>query len=656
MKKFVLLVWLAGTLAFGQAVERTGSTFTLSSNTQDDSVAVTVPADADICIVVLGYNDEDAVLDALSWDGGNTMDFTVIKVYDAGGTRENQAAYYMKSSHGDWPATNATLYRNHAAALSEGSHTACFFYKNVGISGDPIIDVEWDFRDGAGWMSNPALTGVGADDMGIAIGCSKDPWQAETAAFGETTIWESDIYNGNSFGVEDELGEDALLISLAYGGIVGFALSAGETGPPPSANVWVDGDLGSDCTSDDYDSTDHDCSGDEGNAYDTVAEAVAAVAADGVITIRGASGGFDGSYESAVTITIDKNLTLEAYGSEEPVIHGTHVPDESGNWQTFHVSTGDVTFDGLEIHGTRNAFDEDYGHVGILGTTSGRVTIDNCEIHSYNHCGIKGNSKLTMTDSYIYDIGTSGDIWNDHAIYWYRNGSLGDVVFDRNRFDGITGAAFHFYNAGNACGPYIVRYNTMIGGSVNGSTSWGILLSCSNCLIYNNSIYDCDVAIQFFRDACDYNVVSNNAMYGSGVNGDFAVDTCGGGCTCGANNTASNNYFGSVPPCSDCTGDQADLDDAPPNIINTDNPFVAVPDTWDDFRLAVGSGAIDEGNSALGAAHKWGFDPSDTTWPPSILDQDLFGVEWEIGAFVYEENGAPAPPHQIIVINDKELK
>ena len=399
--------------------------------------------------------------------------------------------------------------------------------------------------------------------------------------------------------------------------------------------MWVDGDLSADCTGGDYDSSSHDCSGDEGNAYDTVAEAISNADADDVIGIRGASGGFDGSYESATTRTISKNLTLEAYGSEEPIIHGTQVPTENEDWQTFVVNgSADVTFDGLEIHGTRVELDEDFGHNGISGDTSGRITINNCEIHSYNHCGIKGSSKLTMTDSYIHDIGSVGDIWNDHGVYWTRNGSLGDVVIERNRFDGITGAPFHFYKAGETCGNFIVRYNTIIGGSVNDNTTWGILLACSNCLIYNNSIYGVRWGIIFYQEACEDNDIFNNAIHGSSAT-DFSCDTAGGSAPIGLGNVLANNYYTTGTDCSSDPPENIDVA-VPPNVFDEGtNPFIAVPDTWDDFRLAADSGAIDAGDSTLGASHKWGFDPADTTWPPSILDQDLYGDDWEIGAFVY---------------------
>lgn len=77
---------------------------------------------------------------------------------------------------------------------------------------------------------------------------------------------------------------------------------------------------------------------------------------------------------------------------------------------------------------------------------------------------------------------------------------------------------------------------------------------------------------------------------------------------------------------------------------NTDPKFIGTS-TWSDFRLQVGSPAIDAGAN-LGTNYQNGFDPSDTIWPPSILNQNTYGLGWEIGAYVYTSNtdNPPRPP------------
>ncbi len=60
------------------AVERTGTPTHVESQTEDSSVAVTIPADVDVCVVLTtGYDNVGGaqMFDELTWDAGNTVDF-----------------------------------------------------------------------------------------------------------------------------------------------------------------------------------------------------------------------------------------------------------------------------------------------------------------------------------------------------------------------------------------------------------------------------------------------------------------------------------------------------------------------------------------------------------------------------------------------------
>ena len=395
------------------------------------------------------------------------------------------------------------------------------------------------------------------------------------------------------------------------------------------ATIYVDGNLGGNCTGN-YSIANRACTGSDGNAYKTISGAVSASSAGDTINIR------SGTYQYTSTITVGKNLTIQGYaGDSTPICHYTTVPTASGDWENFYVNgNATVTFSGLKIRGTRDlGVDEDFGHVGVLSESGTTVTINNCEIYEFNHCGLKGLSKWWVKNSYIHDIGSSSDNQNDHGIYANGNFSLGnESIYEYNFFEKITGAGIHLYNGGEAMTYHIARYNIIKGGgSATGTTTWGVLLDGNYQKIYGNTIYGCGSGLMFYRDTSDNNEVKNNIFYGNSY--DLAIDG-----NPGLSNISSYNYLGSTNACYGCSGSYAYLDDAPPNIRNTNNPFVSgSPSNWYDFRLTTGAGAINVGAN-LGIDNQNGLNPNDTTWPPSTLNQNSYGA-WEIGAFVY---GSPS--------------
>jgi len=69
--------------------------------------------------------------------------------------------------------------------------------------------------------------------------------------------------------------------------------------------------------------------------------------------------------------------------------------------------------------------------------------------------------------------------------------------------------------------------------------------------------------------------------------------------------------------------------------ITSDPKFVGTSN-WYGFRLQDGSPAIDSGVS-LRSLYGLGFNPDNTRWPATVLDQNDHGEGWEIGPFVHKD-------------------
>ena len=91
-----------------------------------------------------------------------------------------------------------------------------------------------------------------------------------------------------------------------------------------AANIYVDNTLSSDCTSGSYSITNRECSGTDGNAYNTVQEAVNVVQAGDAVYMR------DGTYNEHINIPHGKQgsedawITLTSYPGEWAVLDGQH--------------------------------------------------------------------------------------------------------------------------------------------------------------------------------------------------------------------------------------------------------------------------------------------------------------------------------------------
>lgn len=248
---------------------------------------------------------------------------------------------------------------------------------------------------------------------------------------------------------------------MIFGSIAVFIIYFFSSGISLAANIYVDNTLASDCSSGDYSIKNRDSSGSDGDAYRTVAGAIAAMSSGDDIYIRG------GTYNEgdlAITTSIDgtsENYTsFQSYPGEWAVIDaqrsaGTGPYDR--NVFTLNKYVEYVRFERLEITGGGYTGSGDYfgAGIGCFGGDCSFIIIRYCYIHD-NLCptadenpagiGFRRAKYCTIEYNYLYYNGsTSGDLGNCSAIEFISDYGAGD---DRTGFD-----------IDNATHSNIVRYN-----------------------------------------------------------------------------------------------------------------------------------------------------------------------------------------------------
>ena len=421
--------------------------------------------------------------------------------------------------------------------------------------------------------------------------------------------------------------------------------------------IYVDGTLASDCTVSNYSITNRACNGSDGDAYNTIQKGVDVLVAGDTLHLRAGTYragrvqvGSDGTQAAPVTIQSYLNETVNL----KPPTPGCDVwnPACGPFFQMFAANW--VIFDGLNFDGeftsncplgsaceqlpNRTGYSS---HMGIFSHGLGsNITVSNCEFQGFAHAGLKGDIDGWLIEyNHFHDIGLSR---YDHAFYSVA-GSSG--TFRYNRINGIAGYGVHsFSNGANSQGAWDVYYNIFRNyGTDPGNFDAACIVSVSSDLTFVGNV--CDDGSQgvfAFNNNLDNWYVANNIIMNQSF---YDIFLTGSNLT---NSTFINNYysaqglFGPHPICSGCAAASAAFDDIPPNLTGTVPTFVvATPTAWHEYRSAAGSIVIDAGvtlSSVFGTA----LDPTDTTWPPSLVNQSTNGSGWEIGPFVHL--GSPVIP------------
>ncbi|MHC4104938.1 MAG: right-handed parallel beta-helix repeat-containing protein [Planctomycetota bacterium] len=282
------------------------------------------------------------------------------------------------------------------------------------------------------------------------------------------------------------------------------------------------------------------------------------------------------------------------------------------------------------------------------------ITVANCDIHDQWHAGIKGGNVYTVEYNHIHDIASVGHT-TDHGIYVTPNGN--NAVIRYNVWYDIPGFAVHSWDSQGSNHPTNQKVYGNLGWNLGGynpvAAGDGGFMACkaSGHRIYNNTLFNFNRGI--YAVSVDDVEISNNIFYHMWV---AAVILYGDE----TNSTLTNNIAYGVSPTygyfNDIDGDTVNTGnlsgDIDPEFITSLTKDWAQPPqavaVWTDFALGSGSTAIDAGID-LGASYDDSLDPGYTVWPPSLLDQDLHGAGWEMGAFVFAD---PAALDRVLIIGN----
>ena len=208
-------------------VTRVGQETLFQSTSQDSTHAITVPACDCIVVCITGaQGGSGALVDAINFDNSGT-DLTQIasEVYGGGFNVTQVDTYRIVASSGSWPgAGSKTLYVNAPASRVEGYNVSVLYYENVDQT-TPTGDTDTHVGDDDGASFTSALTGVGAEDMGIVV-AYRYSGNPVVNGNSQTQIHLSNSNNAG-IGVAEKLGEDAMVATSASDLVaVAFVLKA----------------------------------------------------------------------------------------------------------------------------------------------------------------------------------------------------------------------------------------------------------------------------------------------------------------------------------------------------------------------------------------------------------------------------------------------
>lgn len=181
---------------------------------------ITVPADADICVVLIslegtGYlTNADAMLTGLSWDGSGLDFATAVEVDGSTYPISGVGAYYMVATDGNWPGSGAgkTLTFDFLNNYVSQQKVWVGFYKDVDTTA-PIVSTAFSNTkddDNPATDTTLSLSGMGASDMAIVAAYYLDSTNPDGTINGQTEVYNSASGGStNSLCVSQKLGESS---------------------------------------------------------------------------------------------------------------------------------------------------------------------------------------------------------------------------------------------------------------------------------------------------------------------------------------------------------------------------------------------------------------------------------------------------------------
>lgn len=196
--------------------------------------------------------------------------------------------------------------------------------------------------------------------------------------------------------------------------------------PPPSdASFYVDGILGTDCTSGNYSITNRNCTGSDGNAYNNVNDVLALEAAGDTTYFRtGTHTDPNSDVALAASGTSDNPITWRNYPGEAPILQFFL----RVNNQDYRSFVGERTNNRLVFDG--NGATIDWGIYSNAGAVIG-LTLTNVEVRYFVNSGVYINlgTDVSISGSYIHHIGRQmGAVLEGDCLHFTGVGSSGTVT------------------------------------------------------------------------------------------------------------------------------------------------------------------------------------------------------------------------------------
>jgi parallel beta-helix repeat protein len=452
--------------------------------------------------------------------------------------------------------------------------------------------------------------------------------------------------------------------------------------------IYVDNSLPLDCKNKSYSIVHRDCSGNDGNSFNTIQKAADAVSAGSIVSIR------QGTYKESIIIkssgSVNNPIELTNHLEELVLIDGEKILPKikSGLGLVSIDSQEYVNISGLKITNSqyygiklidskhitiKNCEVSHSNHGGIVTEETGMdITIDGCDVHHNNSLGTAAwHEAITLSDVDTFEVKNCRVYDNKEdgidAKYGSNNGSIHDNITYRNNGPNIYIDAAHnidVYNNYIHDATSIYKPGLMLAVESNPNRYYTY-----NINVYNNVIFNNAAGIGFLIEPdpekwANFSniVISNNTVVNNNKNNWGAIYIFGGSeVNYGKGNVVVNNIFwnntlkGGAKAIRDDIGvihkftvDHNLFKEGEPSATYGTNSILAkdvsfINSSASNFRLNTGSSAIDAGTPSL------------------ISNKDLdgnsrpFSKKYDLGAYEYIKYYSPATNLRIISINGQPL-
>jgi hypothetical protein len=180
------------------AISRTGTFTEVDSSVQSSSISITIPADAEILVVLVeGYALSSAIFGANSMTI-NGLAMTRAIFYDADSNVHGTAIYYRVSP----PTGSQTLAWSWSNALTLGAIMACVCYKGIDTA-SPIVDAKANHVNASNTTISVTALTHGANDLTVGVAGCDSSGTPDVDTGGQTKILESATFNGAKVAVAE---------------------------------------------------------------------------------------------------------------------------------------------------------------------------------------------------------------------------------------------------------------------------------------------------------------------------------------------------------------------------------------------------------------------------------------------------------------------